>query len=139
MTVEEKKESLYKYVKDYYWSTFHYNTATLSSTCRQLGLGLGGLAWLAKSDTQNSCCAKSILLFVVLFFISDAIQYLFQGYSFQQLAENYDKKIDRGEISEVSKLVEKPNMNILTHVFFVAKLIFLVLASIFFLALLFNG
>lgn len=139
MTGDDKKEPLYKYVKDYYWSTFRRNTAILSSTCRQLALGLGGLAWLAKPDTQSSCSAKSILLFVVLFFISDAAQYLFQGYVFQQLAEEYDKKISSGTISEIAKLVEKPKMNRLTHVFFIAKLILLGLASLFFIILLFKS
>lgn len=93
MTVDDKKEPLYKYVKDYYWSTFRRNTAILSSTCRQLALGLGGLAWLAKADIQSSCPAKSILLFIVLFFITDAAQYLAQGYAFQQLAKNTMKKL----------------------------------------------
>lgn len=139
MIDENKKESLYKYVKDYYWAIFHYNTATLSSTCRQLALGLGGLAWLAKSDLQHFCCAKSILLFIVLFFISDSAQYLFQGYAFQQLADEYDEKIGNGTISEISKLVEKPKMNIPTHVFFVVKLILLGLASLFFIHLIFKN
>lgn len=139
MTEDDKKELLYKYVKDYYWSTFRRNTTILSSTCRQLALGLGGLVWFAKSDIQNSCCAKTILLFVVLFFISDATQYLFQGYAFQQLAEDYDAKIGSGAISEVSNLIEKPKMNKLTHVFFIAKLILLGLASLFFIALLFKN
>lgn len=139
MSNEDKKEPLYKYVKDYYWSTFHYNTATLSSTCRQLALGLGGLAWATKSNTQNSCDAKFIILFLILFFISDAVQYLFQSYAFHNLAEDYDKKIETGEITDVSRLVEKPKMNLPTHVFFIAKLILLALASIFFISLLFNG
>lgn len=138
MTNEDKKETLYQYVKDYYWSTFHCNTATLSNTCRQLALGLGGLAWVAKSPPQNSCNAKFILLFLILFFISDAAQYLFQSYSFHNLAEDYDKKIETGEINEISMLVEKPKMNALTHAFFIAKLILLGLASIFFISLLFN-
>jgi|GEM_PF-2608766 hypothetical protein len=135
---EDKKEILYKYVKDYYWSTFRRNTTILSSTCRQLALGLGGLAWLDKSNIQGSCCAKSILLFVVLFFISDTGQYLFQSYAFQQLAEEYDRNIQSGTISEISNLVEKPKMNCLTHIFFITKLILLALASIFFLALLYQ-
>jgi len=29
MTDEDKKEPLYKYVKDYYWNKFHFNTATV--------------------------------------------------------------------------------------------------------------
>jgi hypothetical protein len=139
MTNGEDKEELYTYVKDYYWSTFRRNTAILSSTCRQLALGLGGLVWFAKPDIQNSCYSNSILLFIVLFFISDATQYLYQSYAFQKLAEEYDKKIGSGAISEKSKLTEKPNMNRLTNFFFIAKLIFLALATIFFLLLLFHG
>lgn len=139
MTKEDKKEPLYTYVKDYYWSTFRRNTTILSSTCRQLALGLGGLAWFANPDIRNACQAKSILLFVVLFFIADAAQYLFQGYAFHQLAEEYDEKIETGKITEISELVEKPKMNRLTHVLFIAKLFLLVLASLFFIALLFSN
>lgn len=130
------KEPLYKYVKDYYWSIFRSNTTILSSTCRQLALGVGSISWFAKS---NACYAhviwqtNSILILLVLFFIFDAGQYIKQSSSFRSLAIEYDTKIDTGEITKISELVEKPGVNAMTFIFFIAKLATLGFASMFFI------
>ena len=137
----DKKESLYKYVKDYYWSIFRSNTAILSSTCRQLALGLGSISWLAKSNpsyAQFTCQANTILIVLVFFFIFDAAQYLIQSISFHNLAKDYDNKIKAGEITVVSQLIERPRMNIATNVLFGIKLVLLACAAGFFISLIFK-
>ena len=137
--IKEDEEVLYKYVKDHYWSAFIRNTAIVSTTCRQLALGLGGLVWFDRSNTIDSCHIKTILLLLVLFFLSDAAQYLLKCSAYQTLAEDYDEKIKEGTVTNKSELVEKPHMNRAGNLLFIAKLILIGLASLLFLILLFTN
>jgi hypothetical protein len=107
------KESLFQYVRDCYWNIFRGNTAILSSTCRQLALGIGGV--LLINGNIKGICNKFILTLLVLFFIVDAGQYAYQSFSFHKLAKKYDDQIEAGKIIEVSNLIEPPGINTWTN------------------------
>lgn len=126
------KEPLFQYVKDCYWNIFRGNTAILSNTCRQLALGIGGVLLIDRINV-GLIWFKAIITLLVLFFISDAIQYLYQSLSFKNLAKNYDKQIENGVIKEISQLVEPPNISKATNILFGIKLFFLAVASILFI------
>jgi hypothetical protein len=133
---DDLKEKLYLYVKENYWIIFRSNTSILSSTCRQLALGIGGVLLLGKlNDCYGLLGTKIIFTLLVLFFILDAGQYWYQSFSFRKLAEDYDRKIDKGEITNISDLVETPGINNITNTFFIGKLFTLILASLVFIIL----
>ena len=131
-------ELLFQYVKDNYWYVFRGNSAIVSSTCRQLALGIGGVLLI-----QNSilCFGKLIFTLLVLFFLFDALQYLNQACVYYNLAKKYDSEIKAGSIDDVSKLVppEESNngcisvMHQFTNILFMFKLGVLFLASVLFL------
>ncbi|MBX9585842.1 MAG: hypothetical protein K2X50_01160 [Gammaproteobacteria bacterium] len=139
---DKLKEDLYQYVKDNYWMIFRRDTTILSSTCRQLALGLGSISIFGKSNpcyTYYSCYVVTILLLLLLFFIFDAAQYFYQSNAYRDLAKDYDHQIDNNKVTKKSQLIEREGMNDPTNFLFNTKLILLALASVFFLILLFKN
>lgn len=132
---DSQKEWFDEYVYKRYWKIFERDTATLSSTCRQLALGIGSVSILGLHGIHQShpIMYASILFILVLFFISDGAQYLNSSLRFQSLAKRYDREIKNGITKDIYQLEEEPCMNILTNRFFSFKIFLLILASIIFL------
>jgi hypothetical protein len=131
---EKHEETLYNYVYENFVSIYREHTRILSSTCRQLALGEGGLCWLFKSFTYGQCIsyqANIVLVLLVLFFLFDAAQYLISSGLYKNKAEEYNEKISKGEIKNVSQLTEPPSINKPGSVCFIIKLSILVFASIY--------
>lgn len=130
----EKKEVLYQYVNDAFGAIYREHTRILSSTCRQLALGEGGLCWLLKSSTVNECIAyqvNMVLILLVLFFLFDAAQYLISSILYKKQAEDYHNKISKDEIKDLSMLIEPQGINSPANVFFSIKLFILMFASLY--------
>jgi hypothetical protein len=133
MNKKDPREPLYKYVKDHYWSVRNSSASTLSTTCRQLALGEGGLCWLIKAANFNchiSSQINFIFILLVIFFILDALQYLVISINYHDLAKKYDEKILKSQIKKIEKLSEPKNVNRISNIFFILKLFTLVLASL---------
>ncbi|MFO2976477.1 hypothetical protein SCO70_02835 [Legionella pneumophila serogroup 3] len=130
------KEELYNYVKNHYWAVYRNSSTILSSTCRQLALALGGLCWLIKSNPDYkvvTCQSNLILVFLVMFFIFDALQYLISSMSYQKLAKKYDNKITNSKLTSISELIEPSDINHLPMICFSLKLFFLIFSSVVFI------
>ncbi len=137
-TKQGNDEKLYRHVKENFWIVRNNSTLTLSTTCRQLGLGLGGICWLIKSSPTNcqvSLLSTMILIFVVIFFLIDACQYLSSLINYQNIAEEYDLKILTKKITEVKQLCEPKGINTLSYIFFILKIFILFTDSIAFIIL----
>lgn len=107
-STKDPREPLYKYVKDHFWSVRNSSAQTLSSTCRQLALGEGGLCWLIKSSplySSISCATNMVLIALVLFFIFDAMQYLISSIKYHDLADKYDNEILNKNITTSEELI----------------------------------
>lgn len=134
----DDKEPLYHYAYENFASVYREHTRILSSTCRQLALGEGGLCWLFKSFTYGQCISYQInvvLILLVLFFLFDASQYLLSANLYKNQAEEYNKKISKGEITDISELIEPSNINKPGNVCFTIKFFILVFASIYLILL----
>ena len=130
------KEDLYNYVKTHYWSVYRNSSNILSSSCRQLALALGGLCWLVKSTPNYKfviCQSNLILIFLVMFFVSDALQYLISSMSYKKLAQKYDDDITNKKLSSVSELIEPSNITLLPMICFSLKLFFLAFSAVVFI------
>jgi hypothetical protein len=131
---DKHEESLYHYVYENFASVYREHTRILSSTCRQLALGEGGLCWLLKSFTYGQCVSYQVnivLILLVLFFLFDAAQYLISSSLYKNRAEEYNEKIRKGEIKDVSQLIEPPMINKPGSVCFIIKFSILVFASVY--------
>ncbi len=131
---KKSKESLYHYVYENFALVYREHTRILSSTCRQLALGEGGLCWLLKSFTYGQCISYQInivLILLVLFFIFDAAQYLISSILYKNKAEEYYDKIRKGELKEEADLIEPPSLNKPGSVCFTIKFSILIFASIY--------
>lgn len=140
MTSSKKsnKEILHEYVNKRYWMIFQRDTAILSSTCRQLALGIGSVSIFGHLDIirHNNYLFAALICIVVLFFIADGAQYLNSSLRFKALAQRYDSEIEKGEATDISQLEEEKNMNRLSNFLFITKIALLVLASLLFLSIL---
>jgi len=133
------KEELYQYVKTHYWANYRNSSATLSSTCRQLALSVGGICWLIKSTADHkfiACQVNIILIFLVLFFLLDAAQYFISSRSYQKLAKKYDDEITSDVLNDISQLIEPPEINIPPLICYYLKLFFLISSAVLFVFLL---
>ncbi len=131
---EKHKETLYQYIYENFSSVYREHTRILSSTCRQLALGEGGLCWLFKSFTYGQCISYQVnivLVLLVLFFLFDAAQYLISSVLYKNKAEEYNEKISKNEIKNVSQLIESPSINKPGSVCFIIKLSILFFESIY--------
>ena len=135
---KSNKENLHEYVNKRYWMIFQRDTAILSSTCRQLALGIGSVSIFGHLDIikHHNYLFAILICIVVLFFIADGAQYLNSSLRFKALAQRYDSEIETGESTDISQLEEKQNMNLLSNFFFITKIALLVTAAILFLYLL---
>lgn len=135
---KSNKAILHEYVNKRYWMIFQRDTATLSSTCRQLALGIGSVSIFGHLDIikHHNYLFAILISTVVLFFIADGAQYLNSSLRFQALAQKYDSEIESGESTDISQLEEEKNMNRFSNFFFITKIALLVIASILFLYIL---
>jgi hypothetical protein len=118
--LDEKKERCYQYVKDNFSVNYERDTTILSSTCRQLAFGLGGIV-VTKLNIEHvpySFCTITIILLLLFFFISDAAQYLNQSNSYKKLADDYNRAIKNNCITSITQLEEKDGMGIAVIFFF---------------------
>jgi hypothetical protein len=130
---DKLQECLYTYVRDHYWGVWKISTNTLSSTCRQLGLGIGGICLTIRtqnyfSDVASVC--NLVFIFLILFFILDAAQYLSSLIIYKDVAEKLDEKITNSEINNLQELTLPANFNRFPNLFFTLKLFTLTLSSI---------
>ncbi len=129
----DEREELYTYVKNHFWRSRNSSAHTLSTTCRQLALGEGGICWLVKASTYcslGSSQANFVLILLVVFFIFDATQYLISYIRYSDIAEEYDGKILNYKIKKIEELKEPKNINRAPMVCFILKLFTLLLASL---------
>jgi uncharacterized membrane protein len=115
------------------WKHYRTNSTILSSTCRQLALGIGGICWWIKSSANYqslSCEVINLLILVVLFFIADIVQYLIATIGYKNKASEYDEKIKSNEIKSKSQLIEPEMINSAAKVAFAIKLFILAVASL---------
>ncbi|VVC76774.1 hypothetical protein AQUSIP_21000 [Aquicella siphonis] len=130
----KKKEHLYHIVYENFALIYREHTRILSSTCRQLALGEGGLCWLLKSFTYGQCISSQVnvvLILLVLFFLFDAAQYLISSILYKNKAEEYYEKIKIGDVKDESELIEPPSLNKPGSICFTIKFSILVFASIY--------
>ncbi|MES2219093.1 MAG: hypothetical protein V4501_11880 [Pseudomonadota bacterium] len=128
------KEKLLLYVRERYWILYRHHTAILSSTCRQLALGEGGICWFIISNQYGFITEfeiNTVLVLLVLFFLSDVAQYLLSSEAYKNLASTYDRLIEQGTIKRKSELDPPPGFTTSSRICFVTKLIWLTLASIY--------
>lgn len=134
---KNQQENLYKYVYDRFWAVYQRGTSTLSSSCRQLALGIGGVSVFGGDGlhSNNHCLILSLLFLLVLFFICDSTQYFLNSNNFKKQAEDFDNKIQNGDITDASEIIAKPGLTDSSKAFFIIKLTILFLASIVFIIL----
>lgn len=123
-----------------FWDNYAKNTATLSSICRQLSFGEGGICWFFLKQEQPSNIPldiKIILTFLVLFFIFDACQYFTLAFYNKIMALFYEEKLDEGVIKDVSEVTRPPWINYPGNLCFILKLFCLGVASFFLIGKLF--
>jgi len=99
-------------IKSRFWLVYNKNTSTLSSICRQLAFAEGGICWFFLTF-EGSCISnvsripieiKIILIFLVLFFIFDALQYLILATYNKIFAEFYEQKLEEEVIKNVDQM-----------------------------------
>ncbi len=131
---ESSQEKLHVYVKDRYWLIYRLHTTTLSSTCRQLALGKGGICWFIISSKYLPITVfqiNSVLVLFVLFFLFDVIQYLLSSEAYKNLATIYDEQINKKIIKKQSELTLPNGINTPARICFIVKLSLLIFASLF--------
>lgn len=127
----DNKEKLFEYVWTHYWFIFRANTSIVSSTCRQLALGIGGV--LLIQQNKISISSKFIITLLVFFFLADLFQYTYQSFSFRKLAKDSDDVIDKDKITNSTELRIPPEISYITNFLFSMKIVILLLAALFFL------
>lgn len=127
-------DKIEKSISENFWEVYGNNTAKLSSICRQLAFAEGGICWFfMKPENQGVVTTdiKIILLFLVLFFILDACQYLTLAIYNKAIALFYEDKVKDGTIKSDRQITRPPWINSSDEVCFVLKLFCLGIASFF--------
>ncbi len=138
----EQIDLLYKRV----WSIFGRASTTLSSSCRQLALGIGSVTLFNWHNSDHSFCSSLTLIFIflLLFFIFEALQYLYQTLKYQKLGNDIEKKIiqEDDNITEIAiqkRIIdEEVKIGGVSLIFFTLKLFMLLISSVFFIVMLFS-
>lgn len=122
----QKKEEIQKAINDEFWDLYTKNSSTLSSICRQLSFAEGGICWLfLKPGCPGYIITPDviiILIFLVLFFIFDACQYLSLANNNKFIALLYEKKLEEGKLKDKKDVTRPSWINYSASVCFVIKL-----------------
>jgi hypothetical protein len=134
----KEKEDLYKYIDKTIWSIHQRDTKILSNTCRQLALAEGGMCWVIISSSYlnfKPYQMNLILLYLLLFFIFDALQYLTTSVLYKRFAKSYNKKVEENKIKDIQN-IKLPNwVNSPANVFFILKIMILLSSSLLLISL----
>lgn len=105
-------------------------TRILSSIFRQLAFSEGSLFWFLKTQFAVSIPLISFgLIFLVFFFICDALQY-FNGYlKFTREAKRFEKNLLEGKTSE-RNYQDSVGLHLAITIPFKCKLLFLIIATL---------
>lgn len=126
----KEKDEIKAAINEEIWSIYDSNTTTLSGICRQLAFAEGGICWFFKSSTcQLSPDVIFILKFLILFFVLDASQYFLAAAIYWLVAKYYECRNARGQIKKSEEIVRKGWMNRVSSLLFLAKIVFLSIAS----------
>lgn len=130
----KNNEKIKKAISENFWEVYGKNTAKLSSICRQLAFAEGGICWFfLKPDNPDKIPMdiKIILLFLVLYFILDACQYLTLAIYNKAIALFYEEKVKDGTIKTHSQITRPSWINSSGEVCFLLKLFSIGIASFF--------
>ncbi|WP_454784687.1 hypothetical protein [Legionella sp. WA2024007413] len=135
-TSGQQKEEIELEIHKKFWAVYSDNTKTLSSICRQLAFGEGGVCWFFIQEAYFSFEIKLILTFLLLFFVADAGQYLFLATNNKKQAEFYEELLNRNDPVITNKeQVQRPiKINSAGNICFGLKLISLAIASLLLIA-----
>lgn len=132
MTPNKKKENANKIKSaiDELWGEYIVNTTILSTVCRQLAFGEGAVCWFFKNSSGNlPIDIKNILLFLVLYFISDVLQYLTSTIIYWNYAKFYEYKNNKQFLKNEDDITKPEWINAPSRAFFILKIFFLGIAS----------
>lgn len=118
-------DEIFSAIKVNYWDDFNFSTATLSNICRQLAFAEGGICWFFISqscDTNITSNVSNIFLWLVVFFILDASQYLLSSIISFIAACYFEYQNDRKTINNARDVDRTHWMNIPSHLIFLIKL-----------------
>lgn len=126
----KEKDEIKAVINEEIWSIYDSNTTTLSGICRQLAFAEGGICWFFKSPTcQFSTDVIFILKFLIFFFVLDALQYFLAAAIYWLVAKYYEYRNACGQIKKSDEIVRKGWMNRVSSLLFLAKIVFLSIAS----------
>lgn len=117
-------DKIFDAIKANYWDAFDFSTATLSNICRQLAFAEGGICWFYIS---HSCITKSnissIFLWLIWFFIFDALQYFFSSIISFAAGCYFEYKNEHGKLKNIKNVERTHKMNAPSHILFLIKLV----------------
>lgn len=120
------------------WKEYEIYTDKVSSVCRQLAYAEGGVLWIIFNANPNKAIFFGFL-FLILYFICDAIQYYSGMRSHYKLAKEHQKKYERDrEKLKLADVKKSSSTNRTVKQFFYAKLVFIGIASFMFIGLFTN-
>lgn len=131
--LNKTKEKIQNKIDDMFWSVYGNNTSTLSSICRQLSFAEGGICWffmkVNDDKTIMTTDIKIILIFLVLYFIFDACQYLALAIYNKAIALLYEQQLHDGSLTTDASVKRPSWINSTANVCFIMKLICISLGS----------
>jgi len=103
---KEIKQEIENEINNKFWEVYADTTSRLSSICRQLAFAEGGICWFFLTDNTHrlSLDIKIILIFLVVFFIFDACQYLTLAMYNKIVALLYEEHLKNGLIKNKDQI-----------------------------------
>lgn len=134
------QDKIFDAIKINFWDVYESSTTKLSNICRQLAFAEGGICWFFITQKYALSCSTNniswILIFLVLFFLFDALQYLASSIIYAGAAYYYEYR-NRHDLLKNTKDVDRRwYMNIFPLILFLIKLFLITMASCFLIQLL---
>jgi hypothetical protein len=125
----QKKSKISKKVKSY-WKEYETYTSKLSIVCRRLAFAEGAAFWILKPNNEKLPIIIVLgLLILVLYFISDTLQYLIGMLGYEELADEAREKLASNPSIKLSD-INNSKVNKRIEFFLYLKLIFIFISSI---------